>query len=316
MDFGLYIRPGNTFEGMLELAEFADQNNYWGVFINDHIQSFTNKGNDPFLEAWTAMTGIGVLTKHVRIGHIVLFNSLRNPAYLAKSIATLDNMIKGRYECLIGAGWNKVEYEGYDLMEQGRGMPPAKERVDRFEEALQIIKGMLTQPSFSFEGKFWHLKEAKNVPQPFQKNMRISVGAQKPRMLQVTAKYADGLNIASGIDKYEKIINEMKSYLEKNNKDPQNFFFSGFHSVYLCDNNDSYQTLVKDLSKSMNKPRDWVEQYSISGTPEMVVEKLQKLKDIGLKMTVIVPRKSTTSPTKEEVLDMLTKFTDQVKPYF
>ena len=168
MKFGVYIRAGTTYSGMLELAKQAEQLDYFGVFLNDHVHGFANKGKEPYLEAWTAMTGIGVQTKKIRLGHSVLFNSLRNPAFLAKSIATLDQMTNGRYELLIGAGWNKPEYEGYDLMEKGRGMPSAKERVDRFEEALQILRGMLHNETFSYEGKYWKLNNAINIPQPIQ----------------------------------------------------------------------------------------------------------------------------------------------------
>jgi len=258
MDFSIFIRSGESFENMLNLAEFADQNKYYGVFLNDHIQSFTKKGNDPFLEAWTAMTGIGVRTKNVRIGQIVLFNSLRNPAYLAKSIATLDNMINGRYECMIGAGWNAIEYESYDLMEFGRGMPSAKERVDRFEESLIILKGMLNNESFSYDGKFWILKDAKNVPQPIQKNMRISIGASKPRMLKITAKYADGLNNASSIANLENVLKKISPELAKNGKNKKDFFFSTFSSVHIAKNQDEFENMLKDLSKENNKPIDWV----------------------------------------------------------
>ena len=91
MKFGLYIRSGQTYAGMLELAQYADELGLFGVFLNDHVHGFANEGKESYLEAWTAMTGIGVQTKRVRLGHIVLFNSLRNPAFLAKSIATLDH---------------------------------------------------------------------------------------------------------------------------------------------------------------------------------------------------------------------------------
>ena len=295
MDFSLFVRSDNTFKGMLELAEFADQ------------------GNDPYLEAWTAMAGIGVRTKNVRIGQIVLFNSLRNPAYLAKSISTLDNMIDGRYECMIGAGWNKVEYESYDLMEKGRGMPSAKERVDRLEESLIILRGMFDNPTFSYEGNFWTIKEAKNIPQPQQKHMKISVGASKPRMLKITAKYADGLNISSGVESYEDKIKEISPELEKYNKNFKDFNFSGFHSVHIADTEKNYEELVVDIAKSSIKDRDWVKKNVIVGTPEILIEKLRRLKDAGLRMTIITPREGSKQLSKIQVLNKVQMFTDEVK---
>ncbi len=125
MEFGYYIRPADTYEGMVEMAQYTEELGLFGVFLNDHVHSMRQGGMQPYLEAWTAMAGIGVQTKRIWLGHIVLFNSLRNPAFLAKSVSTLDRMSGGRYELLIGAGWNEPEYTGYDLMERGRGMPSA-----------------------------------------------------------------------------------------------------------------------------------------------------------------------------------------------
>ncbi len=174
MEFGYYIRPADTFEGMVEMARYAEELGLFGVFLNDHVHSMRQSGMQPYLEAWTAMAGIGVQTKRIRLGHIVLFNSLRNPAFLAKSVSTLDRMSGGRYELLIGAGWNEPEYLGYDLMERGRGMPSAGVRVDRFKETLQILRGMFDNDVFSYEGRYWTLRDAINLPPTVQKPMTSS----------------------------------------------------------------------------------------------------------------------------------------------
>ncbi|MCE7735593.1 MAG: LLM class flavin-dependent oxidoreductase, partial [Candidatus Heimdallarchaeota archaeon] len=194
MEFGIYLRPAKTYLNMVDLAQRAEKLKFQGAYINDHVQGFGDNTHDDYLEAWTLMTGIGLATTKLRVGQIVLFNSLRNPAFLAKSIATLDVMLNGRYELLLGAGWNAPEYEAYDLMEGGRGMPSGKERVDRFEEAIQIIKSLLHNDITNFDGEFWKLKEALNFPHPIQNPMRISVGCEKPRMMNITAKYASGIN--------------------------------------------------------------------------------------------------------------------------
>ncbi len=95
MEFGYYIRRAETYENMVEMAQYAEELGLYGVFLNDHVQSMSQRGMNPILEAWTAMAGIGAHTKRIRLGHIVLFNSLRNPAFLAKSVSTLDQMSGG-----------------------------------------------------------------------------------------------------------------------------------------------------------------------------------------------------------------------------
>ena len=225
MEFGLKIRSAVTFDAMKELTLYAEKNNYFGVFINDHVHGFKSKGNEPYLESWTVLSALASVTSKIRLGQAVLFNSLRNPAFLAKSIAGLDVISCGRYELLLGAGWNIPEYEGYDLMEQGRGMPSAKERVDRLKETLQILRLMLNNEITNFEGKFWKLKDAINNPQPIQKNMRISVGGSKDRMIKISAKYADGINVGDGLTRVQNIIENLQPSLEKNNKTLDKYFF-------------------------------------------------------------------------------------------
>ena len=164
MDFWIYLRPASTFDGMKKLALYAEKANFYGIFLNDHVHGFKSKGKEPYLEAWTVMSALTMITTKIKLGHIVLFNSLRNPAYLAKSITSLDILSKGWYEILLGAGWIVAEFDGYDLMEMGRGMPSAKERVDRLKESIQILRLMLNNEETNYDGHYWKLKKAYNVP--------------------------------------------------------------------------------------------------------------------------------------------------------
>ena len=103
MEFGYYIRPASTFEGMVEMSKHAEELGIQGVYLNDHVHGMRERGMEPYLESWTALSALGALTRKVKLGHVVLFNSLRNPAFLAKSAASLDRMTGGRFELLIGA---------------------------------------------------------------------------------------------------------------------------------------------------------------------------------------------------------------------
>ncbi len=289
MKFGLYIRSP-TFEEMLEKSKLAEKLNYYGVFVNDHVHGFANEGKEPYLEAWTVMTAIGALTQRIRVGHIVLFNSLRNPAFLAKSIATLDNITNGRYETLIGAGWNEPEYVGYDLMGKGRGMPPAKERVDRLIESLQILKLMLSQEVSDFDGTFCKLKGAINIPQPVQNPMRIYVGGSKPRMVRTAAKFADGLNIASrGYSNMKEVADLFKKEVETLGNSTENYLLSGFDGIRIAKNTQEMDQMAKQLAERLQKPVEFVKQDYLVGTPEILVEKLRALQDLGIGMMVVSP---------------------------
>lgn len=105
MEFGLFIRKAKTFDNMKRLALYADKKDYFGIFLSDHVfSSMENlEGKFPYLESMTAMTALAMVTEKIRVGQMTLCNSFRNPAFLAKSISTLDNISKGRYELFLGA---------------------------------------------------------------------------------------------------------------------------------------------------------------------------------------------------------------------
>ncbi|UCD45948.1 MAG: LLM class flavin-dependent oxidoreductase [Candidatus Bathyarchaeota archaeon] len=310
MKFGYYLRPAETYSGMLELARHSEELGLWGVFLNDHVHGMREGGMEPYLEAWTALAGIGVQTRRIRLGHIVLFNSLRNPAFLAKSISTLDVMTGGRYEVLLGAGWNEPEYDGYDLMELGRGMPPAKERVDRLKESLQILRGMFTNETFSFEGKYWRLKDAINIPQPVQDPMRISVGGSKPRMVKIAAKYADGLNTGGSLNDFKSILERLVTALDRNGKRLEDFFFSGFApQVTVSRNEEEYVSLAKRVAQRSSRSLAEAKANIFAGTPEVLVDKFRQAQDLGVKMIVVYVRPASTI---SEMKEQLTRFCDMV----
>ena len=304
MDFGLYIRSVKTYSNMLELTRHAENLGYFGVFLNDHVHGFANEGKEPYLEAWTTITALGAQTSKIRVGHVVLFNSLRNPAYLAKSIATLDVITNGRYEVLMGAGWNEPEYKGYDLMGKGRGMPSAKERVDRFEEAIQIVKGMLHNPVFSFNGTYWKLENAINIPQPVQNPMRISVGASKSRMIRIACKYADGFNIPGNLQTIQTITEKIKAELERLGRSYDDFYISGFTGMKIAKNQDELLQHAKERAKVTKKTVQETLEYDFIGTEEMLLDKLRQAKDKGVKLFILAPRDITDVNEAKQAIDL------------
>jgi len=309
MQFGVYIRSAVTYENMLELAKAAERLGYYGVFLNDHVEGLSGDRKEPYLEAWTAMTGLGVQTSRICLGHITLFNSLRNPAYLAKSAATLDNMTRGRYELILGAGWSVPEYEGYDLMERGRGMPSAGERVERLKESVEILKGMLHNEVFSYEGKYWRLKEAVNVPQPVQRPFRVSVGARQPRLIRITARYADGINASGNLKNIREILGNYYPALEEYGKTVDDVFISGFApSVYLMKDDAEYEDTLRKWAERGTDPEE-ARANDFIGTPEVLVEKWRKAMDLGMRMSVINVR---PGKTLQDNAEMLARFRDQV----
>lgn len=119
----------------------------------------------------------------------------RHPAVLANMAAALDIISNGRLELGIGAGWNEEESGAY-----GIELGSIKERFDRFEEACEVLKGLLSQETTTFDGKFYQLKDARNEPKgPQQPHPPFCIGGSgEKRTLRITAKYADHWNFVGG----------------------------------------------------------------------------------------------------------------------
>jgi len=133
------------------------------------------------------LAALAEATRRVEIGTLVLCNSFRNPAILAKMATAADEVSHGRLILGVGAGWNEPEYRAFGL--------PFDHRVDRFEEALQILKPLLREGYVDFAGRYYHARNCENVPLGPRPGPPLMVGTAGPRMLRLTARYADLWNI-------------------------------------------------------------------------------------------------------------------------
>ena len=156
----------------------------------DHLYQIDGVGpvTDPMLEAWSTLAALARETNRVRLGTLVTGVTYRNPALLAKTATTLDVISGGRAILGLGAAWNEVEHDGY-----GFDFPPVRERMDRLDEALTIIRAMFTEERPTFEGRHYRVHEVLNVPRPIQPGgPRILVGGGgEQRTLRIAAKHAD-----------------------------------------------------------------------------------------------------------------------------
>lgn len=130
------------------------------------------------------LAALAEATQRVDIGTLVLCNSFRNPAILAKMATTADEVSHGRLILGVGAGWNEPEYQAFGL--------PFDHRVDRFEEALQILRPLLRDGRVDFVGQYYQAPNCEDMPRgPRPEGPPLLVGGEGPRMLKLTAQYAD-----------------------------------------------------------------------------------------------------------------------------
>ncbi len=146
-----------TWDDMLAVWRAGDEIELFESAWNfDHFYPIRGDSTGPCLEAWVTLTALAQATRRLRIGTLVTGIHYRHPAVLANMVATLDIVSDGRLELGIGAGWNEEESGAYGIE---LGSP--RERSDRFEEACQVLIGLLSQETTTFSGKYYRLTEAR-----------------------------------------------------------------------------------------------------------------------------------------------------------
>jgi F420-dependent oxidoreductase-like protein len=186
-EFGVMLpQMGTSWSQVREVAAAAEEAGFDSVWAVDHFVGIPDQ-SIPVLEAWTALTAVAAITRRVRMGHLVLCVSYRNPALLAKMAATLDVISGGRFILGIGAGWHQQEYGEY-----GYEFPPIGRRLAQLDEALSIVRAMWTETDASFSGRHFSVRDAVCLPKPVQARLPILVGGGGEKvMLRLVARHAD-----------------------------------------------------------------------------------------------------------------------------
>lgn len=197
MRFAFKTAPQNTtWADMLAVWRAADDIDVFESGWNfDHFYPIFSDPAGPCLEGWTTLTALAQATTRLRLGTLVTGIHYRHPAVLANMVAALDIISGGRLELGIGAGWNEEESGAYGIQ-----LGSLKERFDRFEEACQVLIGLLSRETTDFDGRFYQLKDARNEPKgPQRPHPPICIGGNgEKRTLLITAKYAQHWNFPGG----------------------------------------------------------------------------------------------------------------------
>ena len=189
MKFGLDIAQQRVpWAEVASRARFAEELGFAGVWGFDHFQPMYGEGPGECFEGNTTLAALSGLTERVRLGLLVTGMTYRHPAVFAAEAITIDHASGGRLELSYGAAWFGDEHE-----QLGIPFPATKDRLDAFEEAVQIVRGLLTTDRFTFEGEHFSVHDATLLPRPVQQpHPPIWIGASgEQRMMPIAAKHAD-----------------------------------------------------------------------------------------------------------------------------
>ena len=288
MRFGLQIpnfttgeSPGSLFDGVVATATAAEEAGFDSVWVMDHFYQLPPLGgpSQPMLDSYTLLGALAARTSRVRLGTMVTGVTYRNPAHLAKIVTTLDVISAGRAILGIGAAWYDVEHEGL-----GFDFPPAGERLDRLEEALQICRAMFTEEAPTFDGTYYRIHGARNVPPPVRPGgpaILVGGGGEK-RTLRLVARYADLCNITGDAATIAHKVGVLRDHCAAIGRDPSEVAVSRLSTLVLTASEEETVT-TKDFLRQVTGEEPT---GSDVGTADELVARVEELAAAGVEYFV------------------------------
>ena len=265
LDFGLELLPPQSewFERNLGNLELL-RKYFSTLWVCDHFQW---DGSAPWYEGWTTLSYLAGKFPTFEFGNLVLCVSYRNPALVARMASTFQYLTGGKLILGLGAGWYKEEYDSY-----GYEFPRTYgERLDRLGKACQIIKTMWSESPASFQGKYYHIKDAYCEPKPKDRiPLLIGVG-NNYRALRVVAKYADMYNDAARVNVIRPARERLDSICSEMGRDPKEIKITCLATPKFTSDANDFKAQQEKSGNSLLGP-----------DVDSVVQELRQLADLGV----------------------------------
>jgi F420-dependent oxidoreductase-like protein len=293
MRLSLWPNLAQPWTDVLDAVHRAESTGWDGVYVADHFMgdgSSFGPAEAPTLEATAALAALATATDRVRLGSLVFSTTYRHPAVLAKWAATVDHASGGRLLLGIGAGWQENEHEQYGIR-----LGPPGERISRLDEALQVIRGLLSGPTTTVHGDHYDVTDALAEPKPVQARLPILVGGKGDRMLGLVARHADEWNMWSAPATFAERSAALDARCERIDRDPTTVARSTQALVFVLDDPVRAAELVERVA-----PRP-----AIAGTPEQLAEALAGYVEVGVDEFIVPDFTLGTGARRSEALDAL-----------
>lgn len=269
MKFSIWPNSERPWEEVNSLASMIEADGWDGLWYADHYMPNTVDGEPAggdFHECFSVLAALSATTSRIRLGSLVTPTTVNHPALIANRAATIDRISNGRFVLGMGAGWQINEHRAF-----GIELFDAKERVDRFEEAIEITSRMLTEERVSFTGSHFTITNAPCEPKPVQSPLPILVGTGGPRMLRITARFAQEWNTWGPPAGAGAVIQKLNQACEKEGRDPSTMRKSVQALFFICANEAS----ANDLRPKVPAER------SVVGTTSQIAEAIHEYKELG-----------------------------------
>lgn len=298
MKFSVWPNFSRPWDELLAFAKHTEATGWHCLWYADHYMANTGDAtisDEGGLECWAAMGALAAVTERMRLGTLVSPTTIHHPAILANRAASIDQISGGRLILGMGAGWQINEHQafGIDLFEPG-------DRVTRFDEAIQIVRSMLSEKRTTFTGKHFQITDAPCEFKPIQSPLPILVGTSSRRMSRIAARHADEWNVWGTPETVATKIGPIDEACAAVGRDPKTLRRSSQGLVFHIDDE---ATAAKIRA---NAPAD----RSLIGGTAYLVEQMGAYRDLGIDEFILPD--FTLGRSASERLDAYDRFWSEV----
>jgi F420-dependent oxidoreductase-like protein len=302
MQFSIWPSAGWSWDEIFDVAVHCEQAGWDGVYFADHFMP-NGPGPEPLdgntLECWSIIAALAASVPRLRLAPLVTSVTYRHPAVLANIAAAVDQVSHGRLTLGIGAGWQENEHAAYGL-----ALGTIRERMDRFEEAVQILRSLLREPRTTFSGQYFEVRDAPNQPAPVQDKLPLLIGGGgEKRTLRIAAQYADHWNSWTTPDVLAHKVSVLRGHCADVGRDPGEIQVSTQALLFLSTD----EGWLKEKRESAGG------RASIIGTPAEVTDIIGQYREAGAD-EIIVPDFTLGSVARAK--DTCDLFMTEVAPAF
>lgn len=275
-------QEGLNWERWNRLIGDAERLGFDSLWRSDHLFSVMGETQRETVALWPSLTAVALRSSRIEFGQLVSPTTFRHPVHLASDGAAVDRASGGRFWLGVGAGWNESEHASF-----GFRLPPLKERMDRFEEALKVIKLLGTGEPATFAGEHFQLDGARTTFTPSRASgARLMIGGSgERRTLRLVAEYADEWNATlAAHDTYDQKTEVLLRHCEAVGRDPGEIRRSMMIGHIVGSNDGEVRRRATELQSVVPGMRDvevgelltrQKERGWLVGTPAEVVEQIR-----------------------------------------
>ena len=282
--FGVALpQIGRSWDEARAAAREFESLGYDSLWVCDHVFGLP-RPELPVLEAWSLLAAVAAVTGRAELGPLVSPPYLRNPAVLAKQIATVDRVSNGRAIAGLGAGWNEPEFRAY-----GAPFPPLGERLQALRETCEILRGMWTEERFSYSGSQFRVRDAFCAPKPLRPPPLLIGGGGERVTLRIVAEFADVWNNGSNeIAGLARKIEVLRRHCDAVGRDFDEIEVSQQCMVVLAEDDASARASLDKAARVFGPAFPaGMEEHGIWGGPEGVAERLRRKVERGCTLFVM-----------------------------